>query len=112
MKVKSTIKTVEVEWPNGKKCLYSFDIGNKEVMKAYISNQKEYEAQLAKIRESEDDVEAVFSLMRDLVCIVNPKAWKDIVKRSRGSLLTISEIVKEINRVITEGYDDFAKIVK
>ena len=103
IKIKSSVKTLSVEWPNGKKSLFSFSCGNTESIKAWIGKASEIEA-IARRIESGDSVDEVANLAREVIVMaLGEREWSRIKRLSKNDIFAIMQIVTAISSLMSQG---------
>ena len=112
MKIKSSVKSLEIEFPDGKKRVYAFNVGDKEALKDWNEKAK----QLSGFEAKEFDgvvIDELFNVERDLITmILGEKNWKEIYKKCEKSVFAIFSVVTELSRIVKEGIDEAIKGMK
>ena len=103
IKIKSSVKTLSVEWPNGKKSLFSFSCGNAELIKSWIGKAAEIKA-IARRIESGDSVDEVSNLAREVIVMaLGEREWNKIKRLLNNDIYAIMQIVTAISSLMCQG---------
>jgi chaperonin cofactor prefoldin len=110
MKIKIVVKTLELEWPTGKKDLITIPIGSVEMIEAWLNEAKELKDMVEKVDES-TKVSELYSLMGSCISkLIGPKVWQTIDKKAERNLFAVTQVLKEITRLATEGMSEAQKL--
>jgi len=110
MKLKSSIKTLEIEDAKGKKKVYGFETGDPVVLETWISKFNELK-KLAETNLDGKEISALYNIERDLIVMVlGEKAWKEIKRKCNNSVYTLFPVLAELMRLINESSDENAKM--
>ena len=111
MKIKSTVKTLEIENLKGKKTVYSFETGDPDVLGNWQKQAQDISDNLSKLEGGE--LKKVYEIERDFICLVlGQKAWKQISKDCNDSVFSLFPVLAELSRLITESIEENAKAFK
>lgn len=76
MRIKSAVKTLAVEWPNGDKDDYLIDCGDVDVLKAWLGEAKELQSAIEKINDAAN-VDELYELMTAVITkLLSADDWK------------------------------------
>ncbi|GHU24411.1 hypothetical protein FACS1894164_10960 [Spirochaetia bacterium] len=117
VKIKSGIKTLEVEWPDKgilqkQKEVYSFGVGNKETLLQWQEKSREFGNLEKKLQD-----ESSFGIMCDqanelVLAIFGEKTYRRILKRSHNDIFALFQIIQAAAELIRDALEDFSKITK
>jgi hypothetical protein len=109
IKIRSSVKTLDVEWPNGKKTTLSFSCGNVESAKLWIGKAGKIE-EIAKRIDSENAIDEVVELAREVITmLVGAKWWSKLYKLADHNIFAVMEIVTALSTLMSEGIKENAK---
>lgn len=109
VKIKSTVKTLDIEWPNGKKQKITFMVGNPEIIKGWAEKAESIKGLASKVTE-DNALESMMEAEKDVIELVAGKAeWKRIYKRANKNVFAILDIVVAISKLMQEGIADNAR---
>ena len=111
MKIKSTVKTLEIENLKGKKTVYAFETGDPDVLENWQKQTQDISDNYSKLEGN--DLKKIYEMERDFISLVlGQKAWKQIRKECNGSLYSLLFVLAELSRIITESIEENAKAFK
>lgn len=109
MKIKSTVKTLEVENEKGKKTVYAFETGDPDVLENWEKKGKE----IAKLPESmsESQYKAVYRMAGEFIeMVLGKKAWLKIEKDCNRSVYAVFSVFAEVCKLITAATEENARV--
>jgi hypothetical protein len=112
VKVRSSIKVLEIEWPNGKKDLYRFNIGDKDALASWQAKHKSLDGYTNRITD-ENAIEELYKIESELIAVIlGEKAWREIWKKCENNVFAGFDIVTELSRLVKTGLEDAVKTMK
>lgn len=112
VKIKSSVKTLEVEWANGKKDVYSFRTGDKDSLMMWYRKAKDLESFEKRVTD-ESAIEELYKLEEELISmILGAKGWREIWKKAGGEVFAVFAIVNALSSLVKEGVEESMKILK
>lgn len=110
MKIVSGVKTIAVEYPNGKKEVLSFDANNADNLQAWTEKAKTMQdIDFAKV----EDINAVVAILSDIFITVFGKiAYKKFWRKTNKDITALAGVVSETSRLLEEAMENFKKIGK
>lgn len=110
MKIRSSIKTLEIEDLKGKKKVYSFETGDPEILELWLSKAEEIKG----LAESNDgqEMKVLYQLERDFITMVlGVKSWKQIKKACNNSVFSLFPVFAEVSKLITDSIEENGRLM-
>lgn len=112
MQIKSNVKTFEVIWPDNKKTIYSFHVGNIDTLKSFVDLGENFMDRIKKIEEK-SEIPEIFKLEQDVYSVlVGEKAWKEACKKTNSDVFALLRIVNGIGELLAAALDEAMKDAK
>lgn len=112
VKIKSSIKTIEVEWPNGRKDVFAFDAGRRESLIEWYGKAKELQSFGENIKD-ENTFEELYRVEHELLSLIlGERVWRKIWKKSNHGVFQVFQIVAEVSRLVKDALDEATKTIK
>lgn len=115
LKLSASYKTLEIEWPKGKKKEYRIDVSSRERLHKWLEQEK----QIAKLSEKKDDaidaesVDQIYTTCESLLeNLVGAKQTKDILRRSNGSFITLVAIIAKMGNMANAALGEALNVVE
>lgn len=110
MKIVSGVKTIAVEYPNGKKEVLAFDANNADNLQAWTENAKAMKdvdfSNLENIDEIIDVLKSIF------VSVYGIRTFNKFWKRTNKDLSALTQVISETSRLLKEAIDGLKKLGK
>ena len=110
MKIKLIVKTLELEWPDGKKDVLLIPVGSVETMETWLGEAKDLKDMADKIDDATKVGEVYGLLGSCLSKLIGPKVWKRIEKKSGRNIFAATQIMRELTKLVTEGMNEAQKL--
>ena len=115
MKVLSSVRTLDVEWADGRKKTYHIDVSNKERLTKWLGQ----EVSLDKLKGitdksvNEQTLDEMYDVCKDLVSnMVGDKEAKDMLKRSNGSLFVLLQLIAKMGTMASAALAEAQSVVE
>src|SRR5574344_210005 len=115
MKVLSSVRTLDVEWADGRKKTSHIDVSNTERLTKWLGQK----ASLDKLKEvtdksvNEQALGEMFDVCSELVSnMVGDKEAKDMLKRSNGSLFVLLQLIVKMGSMANAALAEAQSVVE
>lgn len=110
MKIVSGVKTIALEYPNGKKEVLSFDSNNADNLQTWTEKAKTMQdIDFAKV----EDINGVVSVLADIFIAVYGKlAYKKFWRKTNKDIIALAGVVSETTKLLKEAMENFKKTGK
>ena len=111
MKIRSSVKTLEIEDLKGKKKVYSFETGDPEILELWLSKAEEIKG-LAESNDDGQEMKVLYQLERDFITMVlGVKSWKQIKKDCNNSVFSLFPVFAEVSKLITDSIEENGRLM-
>lgn len=115
MKVLSSVRTLDIEWADGRKKTYHIDVSNKERLTKWLGQ----EANLDKLKGidgksvNEQTLNEMFDVCTALIGnMVGSKEAKDIYKRTNNSLFSMLQLIAKMGTMANAALAEAQNVVE
>ena len=110
MKIKSSIKTLEVENLKGRKTVYAFETGDPEILEAWLTKAEEIKSMADNIEGNE--MKSLYAMEKDFITMVlGSKAWDKLKKYCNNSVFSLFPIFAELTKLIADSLEENSKLM-
>ena len=115
VKIKSSIRTLKVEWPDShlfqrKEDFFSFNVGNKDTLTRWYEKAKSLE-KLDKF-QNETAMNDLYQIEAELIgMILGKKYWKRIWRRAGCNVFAALQVVQALSVIVSKSIDELVNMI-